>query len=168
MNCRKMRIDIIALLDESLGEVPASRIRQHLQSCPACLHFYEEQRNLDRLLKSEPQLDLPVQIWEGIESRLLSRPAPAPPLRWLGTLFEWANFRYAFASAILLVIVSVAVFRVTVTPRPEDEQLLAEIRAYQVEVQGNPFLKEIGRENPFYAFSLRGGKNPFNSVRSTK
>jgi hypothetical protein len=168
MNCQKMRIDIAALLDEYPGGMAASRVRQHLQGCPACSRFYEEQRDLDKVLKSAPQLELPARVWEGIESRLMSRPVPAPPSNWFADLLVWPNFRYAFASAVLLALVSLAVFKATLSPRPDDEQILAEIRAFQVEVQGNPFDLETGQENPFYSFGPTPGKNPFKSVRSTK
>jgi anti-sigma factor RsiW len=168
MSCDRMRIEIVALLDENLGGLAVSRVRRHLQGCPACSRFYEEQQGLEALFKSAPELDLPVQVWERIESRLMSRPAATTPSSWFADLLLWPNFRYAFASAVLLALFSLAVLMTTLPRHPNDVGILADIRSYQIQVGGNPFMEDVEQNNPFYAFGLPGGNNPFNGTRSVK
>lgn len=166
MNCQQRRIDISALVDESLEPARIPQVREHLASCEACQEFYEDLLRINQVLESEvTEVDPPVTLWARIEQRLVS-PAPPQPVpsfleAWLRP-FRLPAWKYAFAGLVLALILSVYWVQVPRGPGEIDSTILAELDAYRLEVHGNPFLPEPSRENPFFEFDGSAKVNPFH------
>ncbi len=169
MNCEGWRIEIIACLDGSSDPKTVTRLRHHLDNCSSCLGFYREQSKLNALLGSpELELEPPQHVWYRIESRMGERQeisGLAAFLAGLSRFWTVPRLRYAVITALILVVASLSLIEIQ-TNRAADQLLLARIDAYQLKVEGNPFLSGLDRavpsENPFISLNS-SSSNPFKS-----
>ncbi len=162
MTCGERKIQISCWLDGALAEPERRLLEIHLESCPACSRFLSEQRELAALLSDQDsQLQLPHDLWQRIESRIA--PAASPMVFEPGRAAWWRQeWSYALAASLLLILLSGSLF---LGSERIDTRQLAELDRFQVRVDGNPFLSEPERTNPF--FDLPGAEaNPFSPTRS--
>ncbi len=155
-NCQHFRPQLSALADQSLEPEHRTPVEEHLASCSDCSGFLKQELELVQLLGDERfQLEPPPVIWNRIQEQLQS----SEPARWrwvLGQIqdaFQLSELRYAFASLVLLLILS-AVFVDSGSKLGPDPEILAHLDSYTVEVKGNPFWAGIEdarelRDNPF-------------------
>ncbi len=155
-NCQHFRPQLSTLADRNLEPEHRTQVEEHLASCSECSVFLQQERELLQLLGDEHfQLEPPPVIWNRIQEQLQS--SELPRWRWvLGQIqdaFQVSELRYAFASLVLLLMLS-AVFVDSGSKLGPDPQILAHLDSYTVEVNGNPFwagiedAKEL-RDNPF-------------------
>jgi len=149
----------LTFLDENPIEIPGDSVQAHLESCASCSEFYREQLELNHLLSTGiPDLDPSPVLWQRIERAILAgeqRTTGRPLVEFLLGWIRIPAMRLVAATAVLLVILSAALFRF-----PADDvetELLAQLESYQLEV----------KENPFLDFSRTEG-NPFETVRSQR
>ncbi len=156
-NCQHFRPQLSALADQSLEPEHRTQVEEHLASCLDCTGFMKQELELVQLLGDERfQLEPSPLIWNRIQEQLQS--SEPPRWRWiLGQIqdaFQLNELRYAFASLVLLLIIS-AVFVDSGSRLGPDPQILAHLDSYTVEVkEGNPFWAGIEdarelRDNPF-------------------
>ena len=167
MDCSKWSADISAYLDGSLEPARTPALLEHLEVCPECASFYQEHLRITQLFSAAlPDQDPPESIWLGIESRLATGPAlEERPFRWnfIGW-FRVPQLGYALAAAVVCVLVGLVLLQ-----KPEDNsKYLAELEAYTIEVQGNPFQERMGTENPFLQLSHFESGNPFEGLGGSK
>lgn len=174
MNCEGWRLQIVATLDRSGDPKLASQLESHLENCPSCMAFYQEQSELTALFSS-PRLELtpPEHLWYRIEDRLPKTvPAAGPDNSRLARLFgfwQLPALRYATAGLLLLLAASASLLDLGNRART-DQVLLARLDAYQVRVEGNPFLAQpvkANADNPFFSIETSVG-NPFQAKGSLK
>jgi anti-sigma factor RsiW len=162
MKCSDWRLDISAYLDGNLEPSGCQAVEEHLGVCPECSSFYAEQEELTLALRRGlPDLEPPSRIWQQIESQLESQPTPG---FWnLADLFRMPRLGYAGAALVLVLMMGLFLsdFPGTVG---EEERYLAELDAYNIEVRGNPFLAEVGTENPFMNLGQFGTETPFERL----
>ncbi len=170
MNCEGWRIEISACLDGSSDPKTVARLREHLDTCPSCRSFYQEQSQLNALLGSpELELDPPQYLWYRIESRMGRRQeVPGRLVAFLAGLRPiWSvpRLRYAVLTSLILLVGSLSVLEIQ-NNRAADQALLARIDAYELKVQGNPFLSDLEEpapsDNPFISLGA-STSNPFKS-----
>ena len=161
MECEGVKIQVSALLDASLDVEQVKVMEQHLESCPSCARFYQEELEVaDWLTEAgDFQLDPPPEIWQRIDTQI-----SAKPCKFGFLLFPRFEFRYALAGLVILALVSLTLLTLSTSPQ-ENEQLLAELESYQLEVEGNPFLSQMRLTDPFFEVNGPEG-NPFDKWRS--
>jgi predicted anti-sigma-YlaC factor YlaD len=155
-NCQQFRPQLSALADQNLEPEQRTEVEEHLDSCSDCSKFLQQELELVQLLGSERfQLEPPPIIWNRIQEQLQS--SELPRWRWvfgqIQDAFQVSELRYAFASLVLLLMLS-AVFVDSGSKLGPDPQILAHLDSYTVEVKGNPFWAGIEdarelRDNPF-------------------
>ncbi len=155
-NCQHFRPQLSALADHNLEPEYRTQVEEHLASCSGCSGFLKQELEFVDLLGGERfQLEPPPLIWNRIQAQLQS----SEPARWrwvLGQIqeaFQLHELRYAFASLVLLLMLS-AVFLDSGSKLGPNPQILAHLDSYTVEVKGNPFWAGIEdarelRDNPF-------------------
>jgi predicted anti-sigma-YlaC factor YlaD len=157
MNCEAWRTEIVALVDGSCEPREIPKVERHLGVCPACRSFYREQLELSALLGA-PELEAtpPEHLWYRIESRLQPvRKEVGWAARWVGWLDLWRfpALRYAAVSALVLIVASLFFLNLGESAR-SDPRVLAQLEAYDLRVEGNPFLARLGEprtpSNPFF------------------
>jgi len=161
MNCKNWKIKISALIDGNLPEAEKGSVLEHTRSCPECGDFYQDCSTISRLLDAQVADRKPSPfIWNKIERRITSG-TEIPERASFLDLFRLPRLAYGMASAALLV--SLAALVHLQGPSSEDMQQLAAIEAYNLEIEGNPFLDRIeqNRNNPFFSYEA-GKVNPFN------
>jgi len=166
MNCSEWRLEISAYIDSSLQAGKCAGVEKHLQECVECASFYAEQSELNQVLQAAlPDLEPPSQIWRSIESRLaLTSPVANMPDRWSFTdLFRMPRLAFVGVAAAFILMLGLLVFD-TSAPGREQERLLAELEAFSIETEGNPFLTEVRAENPFFKLSRFEPGNPFDRL----
>jgi hypothetical protein len=161
-------------LDGSCDPATALRVEHHLDSCSSCLAFYHEQLALTALLRSvDSELEPPEHIWYRIESRIEAQPkigSLRPRLAQTLQLWGIPSVRYALGSAFLLLVVSGFLLRLIGSQEP-DRHLLAQLDAYVMPAEGNPFLSRLQPrgtlENPFFSID-KSSSNPFEANGSLR
>jgi len=156
-------------VDGSCEPGTTRRVREHLDSCSSCLAFYREQLELNQILGSEAlELNPPEYLWYRIESRMSQAKRESTSSAVLVKLFRFwrvPKLRYALVSSGLLLAASWSLLQYR-ADRAADQLLLARIDAYQMNVQGNPFLSVLDKpappDNPFIDLSP-ASSNPFES-----
>ena len=161
MECEGVKTQVSALLDASLDVEQVKAMEQHLESCPSCAKFYEDQLELTEWLQEagDFQLDPPPEIWQRIDTQISAKPSKFGFL-----LFPRFDFRYAVGGWVILALVSLTLLTLSTSPQ-EDELLLAELESYELEVEGNPFLSQMRLTYPFFEVNGQDG-NPFEKWRS--
>ena len=161
MECEGVKIQVSALLDASLDVEQVKVMEQHLESCPSCARFYQEELEVAHWLTEagDFQLDPPPEIWQRIDTQISAKSSKFGFL-----LFPRFDFRYALAGLVILALVSLTLLTLSTSPQ-ENEQLLAELESYQLEVEGNPFLSQMRLTDPFFEVNGQDG-NPFDKWRS--
>lgn len=167
MNCQQTKLQILELWNSGTDPVMDSAVQQHLGVCPACSTFQLEQKEITRLLGEQlPELEPPARIWLQIEEQI-SVPQDKGwefSLQGVIDLFWLPQFKQVAAGLAMAVIFSVLLLNLAEnTVEPE---VLAELEAYHLDIQDNPFLSRGEESNPFFDLSpgLRG--NPFEEVGS--
>ena len=162
MECEGVKVQVSTLLDASLDVEQVKAMEQHLESCPSCARFYREELEVaDWLTKAgDLQLEPPPEIWQRIDSQISAQPSKFQ----LPSLWPRFEFRYAVASLVILALVSLTLLTFSITPQG-NEQLLAELESYELEVEGNPFLSQMQLQDPFFEVNGPEG-NPFDKWRS--
>ncbi len=156
-------IEISAYLDGNLKSAKLPSVEKHLRECAECASFCAEQRKLNQILVAAlPDLEVPPQIWSRIEVQLEAGPSKVTGLRFWD-LLRIPRLSYAAASLVLLLAVFLFIF-VTPNRGDEEERMLAELEAFSLEVEGNPFLRDVQADNPFFQFSQDNSGNPFERV----
>jgi anti-sigma factor RsiW len=92
VNCETVERDLDAYVDRELGSDPATAIREHLGSCPACRRRVADRKGLSRLIGAAPYYAAPARLRESV-SRQAARPTIGR------SLLAWA------AAAVLAVSV---------------------------------------------------------------
>ena len=161
MECEGVKTQVSALLDASLDVEQVKAMEQHLESCPSCARFYQEELEVAHWLTEagDFQLDPPPEIWQRIDTQISAKSSKFGFL-----LFPRFDFRYALAGLVILALVSLTLLTLSTSPQ-ENEQLLAELESYQLEVEGNPFLSQMRLTDPFFEVNGQDG-NPFDKWRS--
>ncbi|MDA2933893.1 zf-HC2 domain-containing protein [Acidobacteria bacterium AH-259-D05] len=164
MDCEGVKIQVSALLDANLDVEQVKEMERHLESCPSCAQFYQEELELAQWLKEAGnfQLEPPPAIWQRIDSQISAEPRKSSLL-----LLPVFDFRYAVAGLAILILFSLALLSIFTTPQG-DLQLLAELESYSLEVEGNPFLSQMRLKDPFFEFDGKAEGNPFNKWRSNQ
>jgi anti-sigma factor RsiW len=169
MNCEGWRIQIVALVDGSCEPRELPKVERHLNDCATCQSFYREQLEFSTLLGSpEMEATPPEHLWFRIESRLQRQEAPTT---WSSRLSGWLDvwrfpaLRYAAISSSVLLLASLLFLSIG-NSGGDNQRLLAQLDAYQLRVEGNPFLARLGGaptpNNPF--FSIEPTRlNPFQA-----
>ena len=162
MECEGTKVQVSTLLDANLDIEQVKELEGHLESCPSCAQFYEEQLELSKLLQVAEnfQLEPPPAIWQRIDSQI-----SAATERSSFLFFPHFNLRYALAGVVVLILVAASVLSLFTT-RQEERLLLAELESYTLEVEGNPFLSQIGLKDPLFDLNGQLGENPFDKWRS--
>ena len=162
MKCKNWKIQISAYLDGALDKADRQAVIQHIESCRECRVFHEENVTLSSLFSVHAEGKSPSPfIWNKIERRITSANGKTSRPSFLDH-FRLPRLAYGMASAMLLI--SLAALVQLRGPSVEDRQLLAEMDAYTIDVQGNPFLNRTSNEidNPFFRHET-GSVNPFDS-----
>ncbi|MDA2936981.1 zf-HC2 domain-containing protein [Acidobacteria bacterium AH-259-A15] len=170
MECKQLRIQISAFLDNNVEVGQVEEVQRHLASCSSCAQFYEEQLELARWLKAAEnfQLEPPREIWRSIESRIdAKREGRTLEVGRLLELFGAVDFRFAVASLVVLILCSLTLLNISTMPQG-NQRILAELESYRLEVNGNPFLPQMRPENPFFRFDRKADQNPFHGFRSLR
>ena len=162
MKCENWKIQISAYLDGALDTAESQAVLQHIESCRECRTFHEETLALSSLfsVRAEGKSPSPF-IWNKIERRITAQEETKNRLSFLD-FFRLPRMAYGMASAMLLIaLVALVQLR---GPSVENRQLLAEMDAYTIQAEGNPFLARTSLEsdNPFFRYKA-GSVNPFNS-----
>lgn len=140
MSCHDRRLDISAFVDGQLAAEKSEQIRQHLNSCTECRDFHSDLLAAHEVFERAGQLrlDPPAHLWTRIEARLREKEA-APTLgRRLAALLTAP--RYGYATAVTMLVVSL--FLVANRQDELARRSLAELDAYRLEVEGNPFFTQ--------------------------
>ena len=167
MKCKDWKIKIFEFLDGALGEAEASKVLSHIESCPECRRFNEEHSAVGNLVSAHVENAAPSPFtWSKIEHRITSEPEAVPGRAILDYL-RMPRFAYGLASALVLICLA-ALIQLR-GPSSEELQLLAEMDAYTIEAQGNPFInmREPGDDNPFFSYES-GSVNPFENKAEAK
>lgn len=166
MKCSNWRLDISACLDNSLRATESAAVEEHLKGCADCVVFYEEQRALNQTFREAfADMEPPARIWHNIEDRLTSGPRPITSK--LVELFRIPRMAYAGAAFVFVLVCSLFVLE---TPETVDREsrYLAELEAFEIEVEGNPFLQDVQAENPFMKLSQFELGNPFERLGGSR
>lgn len=167
MSCKR-EFDILAFLDGSLPESRSSGVQAHLESCPDCAAFHEEQVAFNDLLTAvEPQpLTPPDEIWSRIEASIIESQseerAGGTFLDRFVDFFRMPQLGYGFAAGLLLMITGIVAVHTQQSSQVVN-QTLAELDRFSIEAPAgeNPFLINGSDENPFFIFEEDGEGNPF-------
>lgn len=161
MNCQQIRFTIVESLGQEIQLAP--EVESHLLTCAACSQFCEEEKQLETLLGAAAfQLEPPGRIWTRIESTIADRSGERFDWDWrsLARLLQVPAWRGAAATLGLLLVVSLSLLRFG--SGPVEPAALAQVDAYQLHVEGNPFRPLSGEENPFLDLTAGLEGNPFN------
>lgn len=169
MNCEGWRIQIVALIDGSCEPREIPQVERHLSECASCQSFYREQLEFSALLGApEMEATPPEYLWYRIESRLEGVEAPAG---WSSRLSGWLDIwrspalRYVTVSTSVLLLASLLFLSIRDSGR-DNQRLLAQLDAYEMRVEGNPFLNQLGAaptpSNPFFSIEPTRN-NPFQA-----
>ena len=162
MECEGIKVQVSALLDASLDVEQVKAMEQHLESCPSCARFYQEELEVAEWLTEagDFQLDPPPEIWHRIDSQISAQPSKFQ----FPSLWPRFEFRYAVAGLVILGLVSLGLLTLSTVPQG-NELLLAELESYELKVEGNPFLSQMRLTDPFFEVNSPDG-NPFDKWRS--
>lgn len=165
MSCHQLRPHITALADENLESQLVSQVQEHLAICPECTQFYYQQLQLNQWFKTgNLQLDPPGEIWHAIETRIEGQLEP----RWnWPDLLQVSSLRYALAGLAFLFLFSS--LSVTLLRRGGQidvrQRILADLKSYTLETQGNPFWPQVERRNPFIDFNEKRDHDSSHPVK---
>lgn len=162
MKCKDWKIKISAFLDGALDEAESSKVISHIESCPECRSFNQEHSALNALFSARAADAAPSPFtWNKIERRITSGAEEAPRQSFLDYL-RMPRLAYGLASA--MVLISLAALVQLRGPSSEELQLLAEMDAFTIEAQGNPFIDMTSTDssNPFFSYAAKS-VNPFDS-----
>ena len=152
MSCHDRRPDTSAFVDGQLGPEESAHLQQHLTSCSECRDFHTDLLAAHAVFERarRVRLEPPAHIWTRIEARLREKEAAPTPAQRLAALLTVP--RYGYATAFTMLVVSLFI----VANRQDElaRRSLAELDAYRLEVEGNPFFTQ-----PAAPASLGG--NPF-------
>lgn len=153
-------------LDGRTAHAEGDPLLQHLEECPDCAAFHAEQLEVERVLQSarEVKLEPPPFLWQRIEARMQEMeraPASQPAFSTLLDLFRLPQARYGLGAALLLLMTGLVAIE-TRHPGTADQEILARLDAYSVEVESNPFLRPSNDQNPFFTLEQTKQKNPFD------
>ena len=146
MNCTQVRLHI-ALLSNDLPEEQIRDLESHLQACPECRRFHQEQVQLNSLLSLAETVELepPAAVWQGIKARI--SPAQSQG-NWFHQVLQLRELRFAAATFAVLLLLSFALL-LSIGPSAGERLVLAELEGFSMEIRGNPFLQEMRQVNPF-------------------
>ena len=173
MSCQKHRFQIIAWGDGSLDGDPAL-LKAHLDSCPACSEFHDQQLELGSLLSAaELELELPAGIWAAVRTHVEVGTRQEVPQRLVDRFREWIPRWHSpsvpalgWAGLAAVLLLSLSLFQL---PSGPDPALMAQLDHYTVErlQPGNPFLVSVKRSNPFLSTDFNTNRdNPFAAIGS--
>ncbi len=142
----------------SYGRLDAEA-EEHLASCSSCAQFYREQQELTKwLLSKNLQLEPPPAIWSAVQSRIQREVEPRWSFDITGILhyLRFTGLDYALAGLILVGLLSVGLLDLG-RRSPKNQQFLAELDSYHIEVSGNPFMSGVRDKNPFFELEREEG-----------
>jgi anti-sigma factor RsiW len=104
MRCRLKR-KVAAYQAGALPAREQARMQEHLPTCACCQNEWQALERTVQLLRPMARDDAPRQVWVGVAQRLTPRPA------WRRPVDAWQRQRFApaFAAALVVVVVLVAV-----------------------------------------------------------
>lgn len=166
MKCRKWRREIVEWLDGRTSHAEEEALFRHLAECPDCAAFHAEQLEVNRVLQSasEVRLEPPPFLWQRIEARIREvegASASRPAFSTLLDLFRLPQARYGLGAMLLLLLTGLVAIE-TRHPGSVDQEILARLEAYSINVDANPFLGPEKEQNPFFALEQAKQKNPFD------
>jgi hypothetical protein len=105
MRCMTARKSISLAMDNRLDLSARKALREHLQVCPDCLGWQQEQSQIADLLRSAPEVHCAPGFYGALRDRLDLSPARRRPF-----VFSTLFFRPAFvrAAMLLLLVLSTA------------------------------------------------------------
>jgi len=104
MNCKEVKKNLAAYLEENLTKDIEEKMGDHLESCPTCSHLLEEFSLLWEALERRERIQSPPYFWTRLKQRIIEyEEGKKPVLGWLGGLVGWA--RPAVAVTVLLICV---------------------------------------------------------------
>lgn len=168
MACKSWGRQICEYVDGSLSFALQSHVREHLRTCSSCSALASQLEQLRGILAQvDTRLEPPAHLWRQIERKILERNSTARK-RWIWTdLFSWLEPRrvgYALAASVFAVTL---IF--TLHLRRSDSErtaIIAELDAFDLQIQENPFLGPVGSGNPFYSIDTPAQGNPFRVAGS--
>jgi anti-sigma factor RsiW len=84
MRCEDAHIQLSAAADGELDAARAVMVHDHLETCPACRAYDEQQRVLSRTLRGAlTSAEMPPGFAARMRAGALAAPAPAPSRRWM-------------------------------------------------------------------------------------
>jgi hypothetical protein len=112
MSCRRIHLQLSALLD---GELPANRrpaVEAHLESCAACRARLQQLRKLNAGISMLPALTPAPELLTAVRRKLAAAQPDRPGVSWADRLFHpwWVKVPLeALAAVAILVIIIVAI-----------------------------------------------------------
>jgi anti-sigma factor RsiW len=107
-------------IDGEAGPEDSRQVERHLQSCPACQRYVQQQKELAQLLRQEVSLARQAVDFQRLEEQIFGktakRPAPGHPVRqWL---LSWKLMLPVAATAALILLFSTSLFDPPAPPGP--------------------------------------------------
>lgn len=167
MKCDEIQLEISALLDGNLAAGEAEKVRSHCRRCPSCRDFLKEQRELAPFLRSnDPGQDPPAHLWYQIRDRIETQASVG---KATSSRHSWWNFlqipRWVYPTGAAAALLYLSFLLIDFDGQPNQENYLAELEEFNLQVAGNPFLSEVGNaENPF--LDMTAPQNPDNPFQS--
>lgn len=166
MKCREWRREIVEWLDGRSAHAEGDELFRHLEDCSECSLFYDEQMEADRVLQAarEVRLEPPPFLWQRIEARIQEMervPTARPTFAFLLDLFRMPQASYGLGAVLLLLLTGLVAIE-TRHPGAVDQEILARLEAYSIEVDSNPFLGPEKEQNPFISLGQSNQQNPFD------
>lgn len=172
MKCHRWQVEISAWLDDQLSSREAESLQAHLNGCPECRRFYQDQLEGQALLEQATELRLQPgpQVWAGVRARIAAT-ASRSERSWCPP--HWGAFgipRLAYGVVTLLIVVAGMFWMLRWQPDALELRQLAELDEFSLDVAGNPFIMEarFERENPFLPVAFGDDGNPFSQNRGGK
>ncbi|HXE72665.1 MAG TPA: anti-sigma factor [Candidatus Nitrosotenuis sp.] len=106
MDCAQIVDSLSAYLDEELAADERQKVRQHLESCPACRGQLDELSRHQELLASLPRMPLPSGLYERVRREIQESALPAPvrALPRRAAFPRWSRSLAAAAAVLLLFL----------------------------------------------------------------
>ncbi|HEY3129915.1 MAG TPA: hypothetical protein VGL91_10685 [Acidobacteriota bacterium] len=161
MKCREAENEILSRFDAA--EV-SLELKTHLAGCRRCSTLLAESAEVDTLFQRAAVLEPAPFLWTRIQNRLSERRARNG---WFSGLVPSA---YAWATVVLLVLLSFFLTSVENSNSINLDQILAQSGLTAQSANSNPFLmaqtEAVSGSNPFLEAMMPRATNPFEPRRS--
>ena len=117
--------EISAWVDRQLDDRAAGRVEAHLQTCASCRAVGQDMTAITRMFRAPEPLELPQDLWARVAASLQEVPRAKElpsytPAGWQSLVPRWLRAQgWAYAAIMLLAILSVFLFRQTVSNRAD-------------------------------------------------